>query len=331
MRKIYIFGNGLGMALAPDVYNLTGVMTSVWSKDLLTETQKKLIMACLPDGADMPSHEEQLAKLQEIVGACEVLLGIRPTDYGHWLSPHGQSFPDAVHRFAFEVARQMFLAKYTQGQNAGDSCRLPGEFVASLITAIEATQSHVATLNYDGLLSSSFEDAGILGTEKLLRDGFSEQKFDTKNLFRHKEQGGWYLHLHGCPLFVNRDKSKPHKLASSSLLRNTKSLKHVGRHIVLTHVAHKRAIIEASEILQTYWQFLRRALDESGEIILFGYSGNDAHLNQLIAQKRSNKTVKVVEWLGAGYEDVRGPFWEAQLGGPVNLVLKEDILTFTAW
>ncbi|MEN5247926.1 MULTISPECIES: SIR2 family protein [Brucella/Ochrobactrum group] len=331
MRKIFIFGNGLGMSLAPDVYNLTSVMTSVWSDALLSEAQKKLILACLPEGTDRPSQEEQLAKLQEIVGACEVLLGINPKDHGHWLSPHGRDFPDAVHRFAFEVARKMFLAKYTHGKNAGDPCRLPDEFVSSLVNTIQATQSHVATLNYDGLLSSSFEMAGILGADKLLRDGFSEQKFDIKNMFRNKEQGGWYLHLHGCPLFADRDKSKPHKLSSSTLRKSSRNLKHVGQHIVLTHVAHKRAIIEASEILQAYWQFFGRAVDESSEIVLFGYSGNDLHLNQLIAQKRSGKTVKVVEWLGAGFDNVRQPFWDEQLGGPVHLVLKEDILTFSNW
>jgi len=49
-----------------------------------------------------------------------------------------------------------------------------------------------------------------------------------------------------------------------------------------SYVAHKRTMIEASEILQRYWQFLRRAI-ESAEIVLFGYSGNNTHLHQMIA------------------------------------------------
>jgi hypothetical protein len=57
----------------------------------------------------------------------------------------------------------------------------------------------------------------------------------------------------------------------------------------------------------------------------------DTHLNQLIAQKRGDKPVRVVEWLGAGYEDLRAPFWAAQLGGPVKLTLKEDVLNFADW
>lgn len=71
-----------------------------------------------------------------------------------------------------------------------------------------------------------------------------------------------------------------------------------------SYVAHKRTMIEASEILQRYWQFLRRAIDESAEIVLVGYSGNNTHLNQTIAQKRSSKSVGVVEWLGVGFKDV---------------------------
>lgn len=98
-----------------------------------------------------------------------------------------------------------------------------------------------------------------------------------------------------------------------------------------SYVAHKRTMIEASEILQRYWQFLRRAIDESAEIVLFGYSGNNTHLHQMIAQKPSSKSVGVVEWLGAGFRDVRQPFWDEQLGGEIKLLLKEDVLIFTDW
>jgi len=331
MRKLFIFGNGLGMAIAPDEFNLNAVMSSAWTSGQLTETQKKLMLACLPDGAKMPTSEEQLAKLQEIVAACEVLLGIPPTKIGHWLSQHGQDFPNAVQQFGFEVARRMFVAKHSHGENIGKRCCLPEDFASSLANRIIETQSHVATLNYDGLLSSAFGASNILHNDNTLRDGFVDQKFDKRNMFRHKEKGGWYLHLHGCPLFVDRDKSRPHKLSPESIEKPGRIIKNVGRHIVLTHVTHKKYIISASEILTTYWEFLKRALDESEEIMIFGYSGNDTHLNQLIAQKRGSKLVRVVEWLGAGFEDIRGPFWANQLGGEVNLILKEDVLTFRDW
>lgn len=320
------------MSVAPDAYSLPAVMSSVWSRELLSEQQKHLISACLPEDVVRPTSEEQLAKLQEIVGACEVLLSVRPTNEGHWLSVDGQNFPDAIHRFSFEVARQMFTAKYLSGEKLGQPCALPGDFVETLTETVRQTQSHVATLNYDGLLSSAFERSGMFSTDEMvLRDGFIDAKFDKSHLFRQKERGGWYLHLHGSPLFVDREKSRPHKLVPTTLLRDTKSLKNVGKHVVLTHAAHKQAIINASEVLKTYWEFLKIALQESTEIVLFGYSGNDIHLNQLIAQRRGEKTVKVVEWLGAGYADVREPFWKDQLGGEADVILKEDVLDFEDW
>ena len=98
-----------------------------------------------------------------------------------------------------------------------------------------------------------------------------------------------------------------------------------------SYVAHKRTIIEASEILQRCWPFLRRAIDESAEIVLFGYSGNNTPLHQTIARKRSSKSVGVVEWLGVGFREVRQPFWDEQLGGEIKLLLKEDVLRFADW
>jgi len=73
------------------------------------------------------------------------------------------------------------------------------------------------------------------------------------------------------------------------------------------------------------------AIDESAEIIMFGYSGNDLHLNRLISQLRGGKSVKVVDWLGAGNKETRTEFWSDQLGGDVELYLLEDVLTFSEW
>ncbi|WP_197524352.1 SIR2 family protein [Novosphingobium resinovorum] len=315
------------MALAPEVFSLYSAMSKVWDGDIISYDQKQLIRSCLPEEADRPVSEEQLGQLQETVSACEKLLRIRPNHPGHWLSSQGQAFPDAVHRFAFEVARHIFNAE----TSSGTPYSLPQNFCDNLTSFIRKTESHVATLNYDGLLSSAFEQAEILTKSGALRDGFLNEKFDKSNLFRKSEQGSWYLHLHGCPLFSSPDKSKITKLKRSSLRRSSSGLKNVGRHIVLTHAVHKRSIIDSSEILKIYWEFLKIAIDESDEIVLFGYSGNDIHLNQIINQRRKSKKVRVIEWLGAGFEDARVEFWDSQLGGNTELVLKEDILTFSNW
>ena len=332
MPKIFIFGNGLGMSISPDAYNLTSVMSGVWENGDLDGGQKGLISTCLPSGAERPTSEEQLATLQDTVGACEVLLGVRDTGAGHWLSEQGRQFPDAVRRFAFLVARDMFIAKYPSGQNIGQRCVLPAEFLQPLVEHVQANQTHVATLNYDGLLSSALSDAGLFsGSNPDMLDGFVDSKFDRNNLFRKNKHGAWYLHLHGCPLFVDRGTSAIRKIAPRSLVVKPGSPKRVGKHIVLTHFKHKSKIIETSDILRIYWEFLEMAIDESQEVLMFGYSGNDVHLNRLISQVRGEKDVRVVEWLGAGNRTRRQAFWKEQLGGDVDLTLLEDVLTFRDW
>lgn len=332
MRKVFIFGNGLGMSISPDAYNLTSVMSDVWENGDLDDAQKGLISTCLPTGAERPTSEEQLATLQDTVGACEVLLGVRDTGAGHWLSEQGRQFPDAVRRFSFLVARGMFLAKHPTGNNIGQRCILPAEFLQPLVDQIQASQSHVATLNYDGLLSSALSDAGLFdGSNPTMLDGFSGSKFDRTNLFRKNSHGAWYLHLHGCPLFVDKGTTTIGKIFPGSLVGKPGSPKRVGKHIVLTHFKHKPKIIETSDILSVYWEFLEMAIDESEEVLMFGYSGNDAHLNRLISQVRGNKSIRVVEWLGAGNRTLRQAFWKEQLGGDVDLNLLEDVLTFRGW
>lgn len=40
---------------------------------------------------------------------------------------------------------------------------------------------------------------------------------------------------------------------------------------------------------------------------------------------------RIIEWLGAGKREDRLKFWAGQLGGSVELVQKEDVLTFNDW
>lgn len=334
MPNLYLFGNGLGMSLDPDAYNLTGRLLDVWNRGPLSDEQRSLISACLPEGEVKPRSEEHLGTLQTVVAACETLLGVRLGGGQHWLTSNGKAFPLAVQRFAFEVARQMFTASHSNrlAANYGQPCALPASFLNGLTDAVAQSMSHVATLNYDGLLSTAFEARGLLGnSDSLLRDGFVDGIFSRNNLFRPNERGGWYLHLHGCPLFSTNSKGQHRKLSPSSLINEKSNLKNIGQHIVLTHVQHKINIIEKSHILDTYWEFLNLALDHSDAIIFFGYSGNDTHLNRLVAQGRGSRLVRVVEWLGAGRRENRQAFWTAQLGGAVDLIQKEDVLTFNDW
>lgn len=332
MKKAIIFGNGLGMALDPSSYGLPNAMKAAWSDASLGDDQKALISACLPGNSGAPTAEEQLSVLQDTVTACEVLVNVQKTSGDHWLTAQGQGFPDAVYRFSFLVARQMHLATFSNGPDQGNKCKLPSDFVEPLAQFIKQTSSHIATLNYDGLLASALIESEVLDCDKpVLLDGFLSSKFDRQNLFRPKGKGGWYMHLHGSPLFADRPKARPYKLSESTLKAAAASVRNAGKHVVLTHFRHKPKLIESSEILSTYWEFLDIAIEESSEIVLFGYSGNDLHLNRLISQVRGNRTLKIIEWLGSGTKDARNRFWSEQLGGAIELRLLEDVLTFSDW
>jgi len=334
MKTLVIFGNGLGMAIDPNAYDLTSAMNRVWEANVLSDEHKSLITACLPNNEKKPKSEEHLGTLQKIVAACEILLQVMPKSKNHWLTADGKEFPESIKRFTFEVSKCMYFAAYSNKNNSnyGQSCRLPAEFLESFIKFCNDFQPHIATLNYDGLLASTFEERGLLSEpSNIFRDGFIENTFDRRNLFRPQEKGAWYLHLHGCPLFSTGSGGKLRKFSRKTIENQPKSLKNVGQHVVLTHADHKMSIINSSEILKVYWEFLDLSVDQSDRIILFGYSGNDTHLNRIIAQGRSKKEISVVEWLGAGGKAGRQKFWSDQLGGDINLIQKEDVLHFRDW
>jgi hypothetical protein len=327
MRKTLIFGNGIGMALWPEQFSLRNALNDVWSRqETISDDQKALIRSCLPKQRhDGPNGEEDLATLQEVVTACKVLRGIGVIQGNHWLTQEGMRFPLTIQAYIHAVANTIFLAQTPTGQ----ACLLPEGFSDPLRVFVAQTSSHVATLNYDGLLYCCVQDTkkSQLGRTTLL-DGFIGSHFRRENLFR-KDSGsaGWYLHLHGSPLFFTDSKGKPRKRKE----RMKVDFSEREPHLVLAHTEHKESTIASSIILSTYWEFLGRAIDESAEVTLFGYSGHDTHLNKLLAQRASKKVVRVVEWIGSGLPDLRFSFWKSQIGRVDSHVQLESILEFHDW
>jgi len=318
-RKTIIFGNGLGMALNPETFSLDRALGSVWDDtDILSDTQKRLICNCLPnDRAGRPQGEDELDKLQLALSACDFLVGI-PGSRIHWLSEEGQLFPTAVRKLIYHTARQF--------HQTGEE--LPADFVDPLCDYIEQTKSHIGTLNYDNLLYQPMIEKGLLhGYDGALVDGFHNAGFAEDNLKRRNGRTfGYYLHLHGSPLFVDRS-GVTIKLHQFDLDEQTETK---SSHIVLTHFEHKPAVISASQVLLSYWRLLSKAIAESEEIILFGCSGADIHLNHLL-KSTSDRPLKVVEWEGAGNIFERKTFWRRQFDREVNLVQIENVHSFTDW
>ncbi|MFV9691652.1 MAG: hypothetical protein ACNY01_11900 [Desulfobacteria bacterium] len=317
-RKLIIFGNGLGMALDPNHFSLDNALRKIWDNDkILDESQKNLICRCT-EKEGSPLGEDELDKLHLAVTSCETLNKIGSGKV-HWLSDDGQAFPVMTANYIHKVATHL--------HNYEGS--LPDKFVDPLVKFIKDTKSHVATLNYDKLLYSSFIDNDIFnGYDGYLIDGMRNQGFSADALERRYDRDfGYYMHLHGSPLFINGGGTTK-KLSIDDLSIDDER---IGRHIVLTHVKHKASVIGASPVLSIYWDYLGFSLSEAEEVVLFGYTGLDIHLNKMIKPYLKAKKVRVVEWSGAGSKTDREKYWEDELGKKPELVQLENITEFVQW
>jgi hypothetical protein len=324
-RKTLVFGNGLGMALDHAHFSLTNAMANVWADPVaVTPPQKELISQCLGGNGAIPQREDQLDPLHLVISACKTLAGINRSQGMdvHWLSPEGQQFPLAVGNYIHKVATRLHM--YGGG--------LPPEFLGPLVDFVRRTRSHVATLNYDKLLYGAFLDAGLMAdyfnttlVDGMMGDGFSSEAMAR----RYGNTFGYYLHLHGSPLFFDH-----HGIARKRDRHQLNPFSPEGSdHIVLTHVRHKRSVIGASAVLSAYWNYLNFCLNESEEIIVFGYSGDDVHLNDVIAAYAQSRHVVVVEWNGAGTNDQQRHWFWTQKFKTTNLHhwYLPNILAFTNW
>lgn len=306
------------MALDAAYFSLERAIGVVWEDDgLLNDADKELISNCLPEGVGQPHGEDELDVLQIALSACDLLTAI-PGSRIHWLSDEGKRFPVAVRQFIYHTALQ-----FHQFHAA-----LPDAFLGPLAEFVNETNTHIATLNYDNLLYQPLIEREVLkGYSGALVDGFHTAGFDVENMERkYGRTFGYYLHLHGSPLFVERG-GRVVKLKQGELFEHADT---ISSHIVLTHFKHKPTVISASDVLMSYWRKLVEALNESEEILLVGYSGADTHLNALL-HSASNVPARVVEWEGAGQQEERIEYWASLLAREVTLVRKANILEFIEW
>ena len=304
-------------------------MKFAWDK---LNDDEKLAFSSLKgiDAGTGPSDEDQLLPSQVALVACQVIRSV--ADHPRtWLAKETELFPIAAKKLAF------YTARYFHDYDPSKCPRWP-DFVSKLQQFISSTKSHVATLNYDTLLydpfNNSFNDDngdptricnGYYGS---LIDGFYNVGFSPDYLTRHNPDGlGYYMHLHGSPLYFTKDEQhKKMKRPDLDEYVDTPNL-------VLSHGSMKPMVIENSEILKTYWRVLDEAIEESEELILFGYSGSDEHLNRRIATKHDNKPVLVVEWENDGETDVdRKSYWEEKISNKnIFLIRRKNILDFGVW
>ena len=330
VESLFIFGNGLGRSISNEYFDLSRALEHAWhANDHLTDEQKKLIVACLPQevieqGGEAPQREEQLEELQQILSACDTILRIEKQlveDGGEarWLTENGQKFPTAIRKYIHHAA--CYFLNHNEHLNK--------KFADSLRSHIETRGAHIATLNYDDLLYEAFVDTPVF-RKHLLRDGFlrGDFAFDWAEKKYNAKDEGWFLHLHGSPLFV--DKNNNPKKVTRANLRGKHGSSSI--HLVLTSVKFKRAIIQNSTILKSYWEKMRTIIPTSSNIILLGYGGEDIHLNELLRLMAPNGSIRVVEYKGENDQAKRETYWQENLGElNVEVTLLDNIQDFRDW
>jgi len=328
-KKLYICGNGLGRAFDNDFYSLERAMKESWNNDsLLTDAQKELICGCLDDDVIEeddcgPTAEHQLTDLQRVITACDLISDFESklsTGTEAWLTDRGKEFPQAIRRYFHDVASRFH----------DPEMQLPSEFAEKLRAFVRAKRPHIATLNYDDLLYECFTETTIF-TQHILRDGF----FRSFDFERHEQlyspNEGWFLHLHGSPLFVNRRRD-PVKVRRSELglYQGTNS-----NHLVLTNATSKPSVIQNSVVLKNYWRKLNEIVNAGAEVTLFGYGGGDLHLNDLLAKTGESTTVRIVCRNGDDDSDQIEERWHKLLRGKdteqITVLPYDNILDFDDW
>lgn len=315
-----LFGNGLGRSLSPAYFPLEAGIRNVWASedDVLTDANKNAIIQCLPiDGGDlpeMPTSEGELSVLHKVVTACKLIGDVERED-PIWLTEHGRNFPEVIDHFIGRVA--LYYHRCNEVTDEYIEC------VSGVSWFAENYCTHIATLNYDNLLYQPLIETGVLsGYSGSLLDGFTGMTFDEANLTRHNSDLGWYLHLHGSPLFYDyRNQVKKMHQARLESSFDTDNILH--RHIVLNHTEMKPEVISGSPLLSSYWEFFGRALEESSNLVVFGYGGGDSHINKRISnwvrsrkKQRENISITVVEYRDPGKDlEARRNFWKQKLDG----------------
>lgn len=330
-RITILVGNGLGRALDNDYFDLKTAMSKAC--DILTNDAKERLCEFVPDKENnIPLTEEDLCKIQEIIYALERL------KYHHnktkpWIHDDAERFLDEYKKYIIAVANHFF--EFDESNLDKELLDKFHAFISKLCNVIKNEKTHIATLNYDKLLYNQLIQNKIFGRmgKGWLVDGLWRKGFHGSNLERVKDHDfGYYLHLHGSPLFYSDEKGKISKDKIPDY--DVKTLKN-RKHIVLTSFDHKRSVIAKSDLLAVYWDYFKYALMESKKLIIIGYSGCDIHVNDVIKKwvsfhqrineqtsMQPNADIEIVEHSTNESDGERLTYWREN----ISQVLKDNNL-----
>ena len=323
MRKVVVFGNGIGRALSNDSFSLPEAIRRVCdNRDLISLDHLNLMREFLQKEPAEGIGEDDLDVLHRAIFACDFLASTARGEK-EILTEDGVALPGVFGRFVHNVATELSLSDH----------KLPAKFSDSMAAFIRDTYSHVATLNYDQLLYKALIEHKLFnGYTGHLVDGLVDAGYEHENLeTRGANRFGLYLHLHGSPL-VYEDDDGIYKYSTSEL-DYAKRDEMVGRHLVLTNVKHKTLVIEQSRLLKSYWSWFAWTLQQpdTDGLIFFGLGAQDMHLLRTIQNHLSpDKPIQIVEWRGERRD--RRAFWEQKFPQfELKIYPLDNVLSFDGW
>lgn len=341
MRKTitFLIGNGLGKSLDANYFDFKQGMEKGWDR-----TKSKKIKSLIKDslGKAKPRKEKDLEIIQDCflkLQSIEYQIKGLPNALKKALELHINKDKERYFNYLFNVSSHFYHYQPTDAEP-----RVLAKFntfmnnFCSYIRKkwIAGDTVHVATLNYDGLLYKNFiKNEGILnGLDGCLVDGITDAGFKKEYLQpKYGKNFGWFLHLHGSPLFYseyNSIKKNTYKQGTSS---SEAVLYKPGRkHIILCHPKQKYESIQYSNILSEYLEHFKVAINHTDYLVILGYGGEDTYINEIIKSSlKKAGTIFVIERSAEESSEERSIFWKARLcpnGTKFKLIQKETILDF---
>lgn len=337
-QNTFIIGNGIGMALDYKYFTLNKGLNAAW-KEIKSRNIKTIIYRSLKS-RKKPVTENDLRQVQDYffkLKTIENLASTLPVKIRKHFKIISR-FNDSYFSYIYDVSRYFF--NY-EPQDGAENYQKYQQFIQNFATCIVNPEPivNVVTLNYDALLIRelySYNNHNLFdGYNGYLVDGFLDSGFKKKNMERNSgRKFGWYIHLHGSPLFYTDDKGVIRKRTVNtdplqrSMFNPAGDYESGDDHLILCDPIQKLERIQYSELLSSYFECFKEAINASDVIVLIGYGGGDCHINDLIKEKKGICKL-VVEWKGANYtESDRMSFWKDALGDGVNVKLLDSIFDF---
>lgn len=286
----FLIGNGINRAVCNESFKLESGMKKAWLN--VSEDIRTIISDTLKN--KIPTTEEELAEIQaQIFTILSIQNDLESLHklIKEKLNLHLVEIKENYFSYLFAIAKYFYNLSFCE-LNKEKFITFSGNF-SEFIKRNGST--HVATLNYDCMLYGEFLENGILKEDyekTYLVDGFLKNGFQEDNLEpKYGHNFGWYLHLHGSPLYYTDGNIIRKSTRNDALTENIEKR----NHIVLCSQKQKSDLIKHSNLLEKYFNFFKIAISQSKHIIVIGYGGKDEHINNVIKEYGKTANIVVIE------------------------------------